>query len=178
MRRAPIPPAGGDYKPWQTVMAATPTMSPGLQPRERSFTGLATALEHGAEGVGAGEPLGDLVADVAALEIREDQDVRVALDGSVRVLRGGHGRYEGGVRLHFAIDHGIEAEFGEALLGELRRCASCRRTHASRCPLVEKLRKASRGWRPSERAVGRGGGLGDVDELLGGGALGMTALSA
>ena len=51
-----------------------------LQPRERSLIGAFRPMQDGAVGLKATEALGDLVADVAGLDAREDEGIGIARD--------------------------------------------------------------------------------------------------
>ena len=66
--------------------------------------GRGQALQDGAVSVGAGEALDQLVADVAGLEVGEDQDVGVAGNLGLRSLEVCHGLDERGVKLQVAVD--------------------------------------------------------------------------
>lgn len=76
---------------------------------------LGDALQDGAVGVGAGEALDQLVADVAGLEVREHEHVGLTGDGGAGSLELGDGGDDGGVELQVAID----GELGSLLLAEL-----------------------------------------------------------
>ena len=81
---------------------------------------LGESLKNRAVGHGVGEPFGQFVADVAGLQIRENQHVGVAMDGATRVFAGRDVRHNGGVSLHFAVHHCIQTELGEACQREFR----------------------------------------------------------
>ena len=96
-------------------MATTPTMSSAEQPRDRSLTGLAMPCRMGAVGVGAGEALDQLVADVAGLEVGEHEHVGLAGNGGAGSLELGDGGDNSGIELQVAVD----GELGSLLLAEL-----------------------------------------------------------
>ena len=66
-------------------MATTP-MSSAEQPRESVVDRLGDAPQDGAVGVGAGEALDQLVADVACLEVGEHEHVGLTGDGGAGSL--------------------------------------------------------------------------------------------
>src|SRR5699024_1275595 len=67
-------------------------------------------LQQGTECVGSAEALGDLVADVAGGQIREDEHVRMPGDRGFGAFRLRHGFDDGRVELELAVD----IEFGAA----------------------------------------------------------------
>ena len=93
--------------------------------------GCVQTLQDGAVGLKAAEPLGDLVADVAGFDAREDEGVGVACDLTARELQLTDDRGDRRVKLHFAVDGhlgrellrfdgGVVAELdGAALAGAL-----------------------------------------------------------
>ena len=62
------------------------------------------AQEHGAVGIEVAQALGDLVADVAGVDLREDEGVGVACHGGAGELQLAHHGGDGGVELHLAVD--------------------------------------------------------------------------
>ena len=84
---------------------------------------LCDALEDRAIGLGASEALDKLVADVAGLEIREDEDIGMSCNLGARCLELSHGRDEGSVELQVA----VEGKLGVLLLGKLRCLLDLRR---------------------------------------------------
>ncbi len=88
-------------------MAMASTMSSTEQPRERSFAGFGQTLEDRSHRARAAHAFRDLVADVAGVEVGEDQHVGPSGDRRARRLRSGDGRGQSGVELELAID--IEA---------------------------------------------------------------------
>ena len=130
--------------------------------------GFGHALDDGAEGGGAAEALDQFVADVAGLEVGEDEDVGVALDGAAGVLLQGDGGDDGGVGLDFAVDHGVELEFLEAGLGEAGGLGDLVDEFVLGGALGGEGEEGDLGLLADEGAEGAGGGQGDVDHLLGG----------
>ena len=61
-------------------------MSWALHPRLRSLAGRANPWRSGPDGHGAAQALGELVGDVAGVEVREDQHVGPARHGAARRL--------------------------------------------------------------------------------------------
>ena len=62
------------------------------------------ALHHGTHGLGTGETLDEFVADIAALQVGEHQDVGAAGDVAAGSLAGTHFRHDGGIGLQFAVE--------------------------------------------------------------------------
>ena len=65
--------------------------------------GRVQTLQDGAVGLKTAEPLGDLVADVAGFNAREDEGVGVARDLAARELQLTDDRGDRRVKLHFAV---------------------------------------------------------------------------
>jgi hypothetical protein len=77
------------------------------------------ALQDGAVGSEAAQALGDLIADVAGLDLREDEGVGIARDLGAGELQLADHRGDGGVELHLAVDGELGIEL-LALLGGVR----------------------------------------------------------
>ncbi len=81
--------------------------------------GFGEALEEGAVGGGAAEAFDEFVADVAAVEVGEDEGVGVSGDGRAGGFAGGDGGDEGSVGLEFAVDAELGGAFGDDAEGFL-----------------------------------------------------------
>ena len=71
--------------------------------RDRVIDGRVQALQDGAVGLKAAESLGDLVADVASLDAREDEGVGIARDLGAGELQLADDRGDRGVELPLAV---------------------------------------------------------------------------
>ena len=91
VRRRPRQPALS-VPAWIAVIATVLTMSGTVQPRLRSFTGLAQALQDRADRHRVRRALNRLVGDVAGVEVGEDEHGRPAGHLAVRQLERGHRR--------------------------------------------------------------------------------------
>ena len=76
----------------------------GLAAAREIVRGFGQPLENRPDGGRAGQPFGQLVADVSRIDVGEDQDVRASGDGGALRLRFADGRHEGGVELQLAVD--------------------------------------------------------------------------
>src|SRR5258708_18853544 len=65
--------------------------------------GTAQTLEDRPHRGGAGQALGDLVRDVAGVEVREHEDVGLAMQRAVWTFLRRHRRHEGGVELKLSV---------------------------------------------------------------------------
>ena len=93
--------------------------------------GAGQALEDG-EARRAAEALGDLVADVAGLQVGKDEDVRASRNRAPLRLDRGDGGDERGVELEFAVEREAGREFMRARRGLPRNAAgdpNCRGTY-------------------------------------------------
>ena len=73
--------------------------------------GRGQALQDGAVGLEAAQALGDLVADVAGLDVGEDEGVGVAGHGRAGELQLAHFGSHGGIELHLAVDGQLGSHF-------------------------------------------------------------------
>ena len=120
----------------------TSTMSSTEQPRDRSFTGFSSPCRIGPTRARARDPLHQLVADVAGVEVREDEHVRLARHRAARRLARRDRRHERGVELQLA----VRDEVGRARARTMRAASATLRERGwSALPLVEKDRRATRG---------------------------------
>ena len=127
--------------------AMTSTMSSAEQPRDRSCTGRASPWSSGPIGPRAGQPLGQLVGDVAGVEVGEDQHVGAAAPpGSPAPCAApppAPARRRPGARRR------PRSRRRRCRSSAERRAAPSRPAGARRCPCVEKESSATRGSSPS-----------------------------
>ena len=77
-------------------------------------------MEHGAEGGGTAEALAELVGDVAAGQVWEDEDVCPSCHITEWKVFGGLHRIHCGIGLHLAINLDVRTELLDELLGSVR----------------------------------------------------------
>ena len=137
-------------------------MSVTVAPRRQVVDRLAEALQHRADGDGAGRTLHRLVGVVAGVEVGEDEDGGAAGDVAVGQLAAGDVRVDGGV----VLDRPVDLQIGPQLARPLGRLADLVDVGAG----ARGSRSSSSAWRPAVRCrTGRGvGGRDrDVGELVG-----------
>ena len=110
-------------------------------PRERSLTGRRQALQQRSQRPGACQALGQLVGDVAGVEVGKDQHVGPARDRTARRLPLGDVRNQCRVALELTVELEIDSTLGEQR--HARRILSS--DGCSALPLVEKTSSAPRG---------------------------------
>jgi hypothetical protein len=123
---------------------------------------LVHALEHGADGLGLGQPLDELVGDIARLEVRKDEHVGLAGNGRAGRLGLADPGDDGRIGLQFAVDLEVRGHLPGDLEGafhlvhELVLGAAVRREG----------QQGDLGVQPAEDAAGLGRGDGDLGQLL------------
>ena len=143
----PLPAPRHARRAWRTLPSISST---GGAAREVAH-GLGEALEHRAVGVRMAEDLHELDADVAGMEVGEDEDVRPSGDLARAlhlVLR--HRGHDGGIELELAIAHEVR---GGAHARARPPRAPSRATRAARCPSWRTRGGATRGSQPRRVAA-------------------------
>lgn len=127
--------------------------------------GLGAALKERAVSLSFGEALGELVTNIAGVEIREDEDVGFAGDRAAGSFFGADGRNDGGIGLEFAVDH----EMGCAFFDKLRSGNDFVNDGIFAAAFGGEGEHGDNGLDADEGAAGFSGDDGDVGELFGGG---------
>ena len=146
----PLPPrTRPSYRLCRAVIAATSAKSCTEQPRDTSLTGLFSPWKIGPNAAAPPEPLGDLVGDVARVEVREDEDVGLAAERAVRALLLRDGGHDRGVELDLAVDEQAGLRWRTSATASFMRSIDA----SLALSRVEKDRNATRGSWPKARAL-------------------------